>query len=95
MKAGEILLTRGFVTCSHAMDKRTDDPPPQAKSDARLREERSFLHYAILFYGVGILFLLLAAISLACRLRWYSAFLPACSISFPTSAPSLPESRPC
>lgn len=42
---------------NHAAQEKT-----HTKSTAALREERSFLHHAILFYGVGLLFVLLAGI---------------------------------
>ncbi|MFC7517583.1 AI-2E family transporter [Herbaspirillum sp. GCM10030257] len=49
------------------MDDKHDSQVPQARSDDTLREERSFLHNAILFYAVGLMFLLVAGIV------WYAA----------------------
>jgi len=40
------------------MDRSQDTAAVPPAADRKLRQERSFLHYAILFYGVGLLFAL-------------------------------------
>jgi predicted PurR-regulated permease PerM len=44
------------------MNDQHEKNAPRTKPDAVLREERSFLHHAILFYGVGFMYLLVAGI---------------------------------
>ncbi|HYD63545.1 MAG TPA: AI-2E family transporter [Noviherbaspirillum sp.] len=44
------------------MNDQRENPAARTKPDATVREERSFLHHAILFYAVGFLFLLIAGV---------------------------------
>lgn len=46
------------------MADQPDVDPSPSKSRAELREVRSFLHYAILFYGVGLMFALVIGVVL-------------------------------
>lgn len=43
-------------------DQQRDDPPAPPTGAAKLREERSFLHHAMLFYGVGLGFALVIGV---------------------------------